>query len=175
MQRLSSGRFKRGRWLGSGPNRSKQDQAMPNKTKQNCLGLLGLIWPNRDFSMGCSGKNKKNPLCFRFAWGASQDRWTRRARTVIARILIFARNCTGKIVRPCLRPGARDSVDQAPKGEGNAPLIATTGFLRFIPRGAPQVGPVAQWSEPAAHNGLVAGSSPARPTKVLIASFPRFW
>ena len=26
------------------------------------------------------------------------------------------------------------------------------------------VGPVAQWLEPAAHNGLVAGSSPARPT-----------
>ena len=30
-------------------------------------------------------------------------------------------------------------------------------------------GPVAQWLEPAAHNGLVAGSSPARPT-----STPRF-
>jgi hypothetical protein len=29
-----------------------------------------------------------------------------------------------------------------------------------------QVGPVAQWLEPAAHNGLVAGSSPARPTIV---------
>ena len=27
------------------------------------------------------------------------------------------------------------------------------------------VGPVAQWLEPAAHNGLVAGSSPAGPTK----------
>jgi hypothetical protein len=27
-----------------------------------------------------------------------------------------------------------------------------------------QEGPVAQWLEPAAHNGLVAGSSPARPT-----------
>jgi hypothetical protein len=26
-------------------------------------------------------------------------------------------------------------------------------------------GPVAQWLEPAAHNGLVAGSSPAGPTK----------
>jgi hypothetical protein len=37
--------------------------------------------------------------------------------------------------------------------------------LRFIDRGAPIFGPVAQWSEPAAHNGLVAGSSPARPTK----------
>jgi hypothetical protein len=28
-------------------------------------------------------------------------------------------------------------------------------------------GPVAQWLEPAAHNGLVAGSSPARPTSFL--------
>src|SRR5271166_2491873 len=28
------------------------------------------------------------------------------------------------------------------------------------------IGPVAQWLEPAAHNGLVAGSSPARPTIV---------
>src|SRR5574337_1152162 len=27
-------------------------------------------------------------------------------------------------------------------------------------------GPVAQWLEPAAHNGLVAGSSPARPTRI---------
>ncbi len=31
-----------------------------------------------------------------------------------------------------------------------------------LDRGLP--GPVAQWLEPAAHNGLVAGSSPARPT-----------
>jgi hypothetical protein len=43
-------------------------------------------------------------------------------------------------------------------------MIATARFLRFTRRGAPQDGPVAQWSEPAAHNGLVAGSSPARPT-----------
>jgi hypothetical protein len=34
----------------------------------------------------------------------------------------------------------------------------------LYPREAPPVGPVAQWLEPAAHNGLVAGSSPARPT-----------
>ena len=43
-------------------------------------------------------------------------------------------------------------------------LIATARVLRFtVGRRAP-VGPVAQWLEPAAHNGLVAGSSPARPT-----------
>jgi hypothetical protein len=29
-------------------------------------------------------------------------------------------------------------------------------------------GPVAQWLEPAAHNGLVAGSSPAGPTTLII-------
>src|SRR5689334_11741045 len=34
-------------------------------------------------------------------------------------------------------------------------------------RPALRVGPVAQWLEPAAHNGLVAGSSPARPTNHL--------
>jgi hypothetical protein len=41
--------------------------------------------------------------------------------------------------------------------------IASRPFLRFIPRERP-VGPVAQWLEPAAHNGLVGGSSPSRPT-----------
>jgi hypothetical protein len=46
-------------------------------------------------------------------------------------------------------------------------MIATACFLRFIHDGVPQVGPVAQWSEPAAHNGLVAGSSPARPTTLI--------
>jgi hypothetical protein len=43
-------------------------------------------------------------------------------------------------------------------------LIATARVLRFTPREARPDGPVAQWLEPAAHNGLVAGSSPARPT-----------
>ena len=33
------------------------------------------------------------------------------------------------------------------------------------------IGPVAQWLEPAAHNGLVAGSSPARPTTLRRAFF----
>src|SRR5437879_5887643 len=34
------------------------------------------------------------------------------------------------------------------------------------PRGRSAAGPVAQWLEPAAHNGLVAGSSPAGPTSL---------
>ena len=35
-------------------------------------------------------------------------------------------------------------------------------------------GPVAQWLEPAAHNGLVAGSSPAGPTNPLMAPLVGF-
>src|SRR5208337_1222048 len=35
------------------------------------------------------------------------------------------------------------------------------------------IGPVAQWLEPAAHNGLVAGSSPARPTTLPPSARPR--
>jgi hypothetical protein len=44
--------------------------------------------------------------------------------------------------------------------------------LRFIARGARPIGPVAQWLEPAAHNGLVAGSSPARPTSHALDQTP---
>ena len=46
-------------------------------------------------------------------------------------------------------------------------LIATARVLRFTLAAARPDGPVAQWLEPAAHNGLVAGSSPARPTTLL--------
>ena len=42
------------------PTQSKQIQAKPNKSKQNCLDLLGFIRPNRDFSMGYARKNKKD-------------------------------------------------------------------------------------------------------------------
>ena len=63
----------------------------------------------------------------------------------------------------CLPPRSADLSQHAFSGPRDEP-IASADILRFIPRGAPQVGPVAQWLEPAAHNGLVAGSSPARPT-----------
>src|SRR6202789_4161430 len=43
-------------------------------------------------------------------------------------------------------------------------LIATARVLRFTLAVRTPAGPVAQWLEPAAHNGLVAGSSPAGPT-----------
>ena len=44
---------------------------------------------------------------------------------------------------------------------GAIPFTAKKHQLRRFPCG---LGPVAQWLEPAAHNGLVAGSSPAGPT-----------
>src|SRR5215207_9422642 len=45
---------------------------------------------------------------------------------------------------------------------GAIPFTAKKNQLRRFPCG---LGPVAQWLEPAAHNGLVAGSSPAGPTQ----------
>src|ERR1700730_18770654 len=39
--------------------------------------------------------------------------------------------------------------------------------LRAASKGPLAAGPVAQWLEPAAHNGLVAGSSPAGPTNEI--------
>jgi hypothetical protein len=40
---------------------------------------------------------------------------------------------------------------------------------RCLPRSGSPAGPVAQWLEPAAHNGLVPGSSPGRPTSLSLA------
>jgi hypothetical protein len=37
-----------------GPNKSKKNQAQPNKSKQKCLVLFGFIRPIRGFSMGYS-------------------------------------------------------------------------------------------------------------------------
>ena len=48
--------------------------------------------------------------------------------------------------------------------------IASGGVLRLMQSRSRPLGPVAQWLEPAAHNGLVAGSSPARPTSHLPGS-----
>jgi hypothetical protein len=48
----------------SGPNKSKQNQAEPNKSEQKCLVLFGFIRPNRDFSTsyGESKYKKSVPL-----------------------------------------------------------------------------------------------------------------
>src|SRR5215218_4751223 len=47
---------------------------------------------------------------------------------------------------------------------------------QVVPAGRPRlcgcVGPVAQWLEPSAHNGLVAGSSPAGPTIITEILMP---
>jgi hypothetical protein len=57
-------------------------------------------------------------------------------------------------------------------GAGGQPVYARSHCHRarfaLYPREARPDGPVAQWLEPAAHNGLVAGSSPARPTRQTI-------
>ncbi|MEY3551859.1 MAG: hypothetical protein RL735_207, partial [Pseudomonadota bacterium] len=44
------------------------------------------------------------------------------------------------------------------------PLAFLASFRLFHLTRSLGIGPVAQWLEPAAHNGLVAGSSPAGPT-----------
>ena len=49
----------------------------------------------------------------------------------------------------------------------------TAGFQQHDPLPSLE-GPVAQWLEPAAHNGLVAGSSPAGPTILSAASDAEF-
>src|ERR1700738_5175617 len=56
-------------------------------------------------------------------------------------------------------------------------IVRGVGTVAVVSRDTP-AGPVAQWLEPAAHNGLVAGSSPAGPTNeisnlsILIFSTP---
>jgi hypothetical protein len=51
---------------------ANSSQANPNKTKQNCLDLFGLIRPNRDFSKGYEQKNKKNQLASQVVCKTSQ-------------------------------------------------------------------------------------------------------
>ncbi len=62
-----------------------------------------------------------------------------------------------QITSPNERPNERQSASCAAKP------IRLNRFRSLRLR----AGPVAQWLEPAAHNGLVAGSSPARPTTSL--------
>ena len=55
-RRAEAGRFGCNRHATKSQAKPKQIQANPNKSKQNCLDLLGFIRPNRDFSMGCGRK-----------------------------------------------------------------------------------------------------------------------
>jgi hypothetical protein len=56
------------------------------------------------------------------------------------------------------------SAAEAPKLRGEVRPDCHWAFFALYPTRRALVGPVAQRLEPAAHNGLVAGSSPARPT-----------
>ena len=67
-------------------------------------------------------------------------------------------------------PEGRGKASSRPREISLPPRV----FCALPLAGRAQVGPVAQWLEPAAHNGLVAGSSPARPTSHALdrACFP---
>ena len=68
---------------------------------------------------------------------------------------------TTRAVRKILQAG-EESDRALPASQLLSPPCLIPPFRsNSAPRAA---GPVAQWLEPAAHNGLVAGSSPARPT-----------
>jgi hypothetical protein len=54
--------------------RPNKIQANPNKSKQNCLDLLGFIRPNRDFSMSYDESKQKNPVPSRALCKTSQAR-----------------------------------------------------------------------------------------------------
>ena len=55
------------RTASKGGSAAKYFQAKPSRTKQECLDLLDFIRPNRDFSMGSGGKNKKIRSPFHWA------------------------------------------------------------------------------------------------------------
>src|SRR3954464_9752481 len=57
----------------------------------------------------------------------------------------------------------------APECSDPRPSVALTADCYILPTAALRSGPVAQWLEPTAHNGLVAGSSPAGPTTFSLA------
>ncbi|MEY9302787.1 hypothetical protein ABIF21_007160 [Bradyrhizobium elkanii] len=59
----------------------------------------------------------------------------------------------------------RDAGAALPKPQ--SPCKRSPHRCRPRPAARKAAGPVAQWLEPAAHNGLVAGSSPARPTNEI--------
>jgi hypothetical protein len=77
-------------------------------------------------------------------------------------------------VRVRCRPAARTTSRQRPGRVAPPPAIVGAGAALYgragigeataWPLEPPRQGPVAQWLEPAAHNGLVGGSSPPGPT-----------
>ena len=69
-----------------------------------------------------------------------------------------------------------EAVSNGRRIDCGAAVFIVWGSAPLAPPPAAPGGPVAQWLEPAAHNGLVAGSSPAGPTTQFkgSASHPKF-
>jgi hypothetical protein len=94
------------------PNPPPQSQAQPNKTKRNCLDLLGFIRPNRDFSKGYGESKRKNYLPARprfMALGALQSPTGARYHTFrfVQRkfaLHLFFKICTGAFEAAGARP-----------------------------------------------------------------------
>jgi hypothetical protein len=82
--RQSRGRSQPNRPPGKRNLTAKSIQAKPNKTKQNCLDLLGFIRQNRDFSMGYEEKNKKNRLASQVVCKMSQSAFFRGVEASVA-------------------------------------------------------------------------------------------
>jgi hypothetical protein len=57
--RLKGGGSRQGRNATAARVRPKKKQRNANKNKQNRFNFLLFSWPNRDFSKGYRGKNKK--------------------------------------------------------------------------------------------------------------------
>jgi hypothetical protein len=65
-----------------------------------------------------------------------------------------------------LSPGMTKQIGERSIAGSATALYGVSAPLPVVSRDTP-AGPVAQWLEPAAHNGLVAGSSPAGPTSKI--------
>jgi hypothetical protein len=98
--------------------------------------------------------------------GATHHRAPRRHGTAVRRRPDFAHPA---------RPSPATEMRPLAKPPRHCPfaIVPVNGAGTVACRQKRAAGPVAQWLEPAAHNGLVAGSSPAGPTK-KISNIPSF-
>ncbi len=74
--------------------------------------------------------------------------------------------CPCPLTHGQMRPGVEIALRGAALPDRRAPCKRSRHRQRAALRRPFAAGPVAQWLEPAAHNGLVAGSSPAGPTSL---------
>ncbi len=89
-----------------------------------------------------------------------------RARTAAATSGARIRDGMALVSQPNVRPEPytrNGAIRGWPAFAPRSPHVTPTRSQR-----AARQGPVAQWLEPAAHNGLVAGSSPAGPTSLRL-------